>query len=174
MRISLVSLSKMASVGSKIPKISLFEGTPRGKVDAAELCANKTTIWFAVPGAFTPGCSKTHLPGFISAAPSLKARGVDEIFCVSVNDPFVQAAWGEAQGADGKVRMLADTNAEFSMALGVAMPNPALGGTRSKRWAALVVNGEIKVWEVEPESAPTGLTCSTEPAFTAKAAAYLK
>ena len=174
MRRSLVSLSKMASVGSKVPSVALFEGTPAGKLDAAELCAGKVTIWFGVPGAFTPGCSKTHLPGFVSAAPALKARGVDEIFCVSVNDPFVQAAWGEAHAAGGKVRMLADTNADFSKAMGVDMPIPVLGGTRSKRWAALVVDGVVKLFEVEPESAPTGLTCSTEPAFTAKAAAFLK
>lgn len=168
------ALLKMASVGSRIPSVALFEGTPAGKLDAAELCAGRVTVWLGVPGAFTPGCSKTHLPGYVAAAASLRARGVADIFCVSVNDPFVQAAWGEAHGAANKVRMLADTNAEFVSALGVAMPIPVLGGTRSKRWAALVIDGEIKMLEVEPESAPTGLTCSLEPAFSAKAAAFLK
>lgn len=157
----------------RMPSIAVFENTPGGKLDAAEISSKGKCVFFGVPGAFTPGCSKTHLPGFVSAAASLRARGIDDIFCVSVNDAFVMAAWGEAHNAGGKVRMLADTNAELSTALGVAMPIPVLGGVRSKRWAALVVDGEIKVFEVEPEAAPTGLTCSTEEQFSKKIAAYL-
>lgn len=167
------TIAAMAAAPKRMPSIAVFEGTPGGKLDAAEICAKGKSIFFGVPGAFTPGCSKTHLPGFVSAAASLRARGIDSIFCLSVNDPFVMSAWGEAHNAGGKVRMLADTNAELSTALGVAMPIPVLGGVRSKRWAALVVDGDIKVFEVEPEAAPTGLTCSTEAEFSKKIAAYL-
>lgn len=123
-----------------------------------------------MPGAFTPGCSKTHLPGFIAAADSMRAKGVAEIVCVSVNDPFVMAAWGEAHGAAGKVRMLADTNAELTKALGMDIELAVLGGVRSKRWAALVDDGAITVWSPEPEAAPTGLTCSLAPALFEKLA----
>ena len=114
---------------------------------------------FGVPGAFTPGCSKTHLPGYVADAAKYKSKGVDEILCVSVNDPFVMAAWGEAQGAAGKVRMLADTNAELAKALGLDVELGVLGGTRCKRFSALVDHGVIKALNVEPESG-TGLTCS--------------
>ena len=167
------TLAAMAAP-KRMPSIVLHEGTPGGTVDAAAACAGRKTVWFGVPGAFTPGCSRTHLPGFIAAAPALKAKGVSDIFCVSVNDAFVQAAWGAAQGAEGRVRMLADPSAALSRALGVDLDIAALGGVRSKRWAALVVDGEIVLWEQEPDSAPTGLTCSTEPAFSAKAAAFLQ
>ena len=84
------------------------------KVNLAEECKSGKHVIMGVPGAFTPTCSKTHLPGYVAKAEELKAQGVGQIFCVSVNDPFVMAAWGENQGAEGKVRMLADTCGEFT------------------------------------------------------------
>lgn len=114
---------------------------------------------FGVPGAFTPGCSNTHLPGYVAKADELKAAGANEIVCLSVNDPFVMAAWGKAHNADSKVRMIADTNATLTKALGLDLDLTApLGSIRCKRFSALVVDGVIKSLNVEPDG--TGLTCS--------------
>ena len=116
-----VSAMAPVAVGDKVPSVELFENSPGNKVNMAELCAGKKVLFtfhfpwkrhysvgqvviFGVPGAFTPGCSKTHLPGYVEATADLKAKGVNEIVCVSVNDPFVMEAWGKDQGADGKVR----------------------------------------------------------------------
>ena len=129
-------------------------------VDLSALLATRKVVVFGVPGAFTAGCSKTHLPQYVHDAAAYRAKGVDEIICVSVNDPFVMAAWGEAQGAAGKVRMLADTNGELTKALGLEINLPGLGGIRSKRYSAIVDKGVVTTLNVEPESAATGLTCS--------------
>jgi peroxiredoxin 5 len=128
-------------------------------VPTDELLKGKRVVVLGVPGAFTPGCSATHLPGYVKSADAFKAKGVHEIVCVAVNDPFVMAAWGKAQAADGKVRVLADTNAELAKALGLAVELGVLGGTRCKRFSALVEDGVITKLNVEPE-AGTGLTCS--------------
>ena len=109
------------AVGDKLPSVVLYENSPDGKVELVSLCAGKKVVIFGVPGAFTPGCSKTHLPGYVAAAADLKAGGVDEIVCVSVNDPFVMEAWGKDQSAGGKVRMLADTTADLTKALGLEL-----------------------------------------------------
>ena len=100
-----VSAMAPIAVGDKVPNVTLFEDSPGGKVELASLCAGKKVVVFGVPGAFTPGCSKTHLPGYVSGAEDIKGKGVDEIVCVSVNDPFVMEAWGKDQGAGGKVRI---------------------------------------------------------------------
>ena len=113
-------------------------------VDAVSLdtlLAGKKVILFGVPGAFTPGCSKTHLPGYVADYEKLKQKNVDEIICTSVNDAFVMDAWGKDQHATGKVRMLADPNAELAKALGVTVDLKALGGIRSKRYSAIIENG---------------------------------
>jgi 2-Cys peroxiredoxin 5 len=133
----------------------------------ADLCRGKRVVVFAVPGAFTPGCSRTHLPGFVKDADKLKAKGVDEIICVSVNDPFVMGAWGEAHGAGGKVRMLADTNAEFTRAMQQDLMLGPLGGVRSARYACLIEDGAINKFSGEPADDPTGMTCSLAPALFA-------
>jgi len=147
------------AVGDKIPSVNLFENDPGTKVNLSEVCAGKKVVVFGVPGAFTPGCSKTHLPGYVSRAGELKGAGVDEIVCVSVNDPFVMAAWGKDQNADGKVRMLADTSAELTKALELELDLSAvLGSVRSKRFSMLVEDGTISKLNVEPDN--TGLTCS--------------
>lgn len=143
MHSSFDNVSSAAAAPKHLPSVKLFEGTPAAAVNIADLAKGKRVVVFGVPGAFTPGCSKTHLPGYVEAAAAIKAKGVDEIICTSVNDPFVHSAWGEAHGAGGKVRMLADTNAEFAKALGVDMEIAALGGVRSKRYALLA--------EVRPE-----------------------
>lgn len=144
--------------GDKVPSIDLFEDSPANKVNLADLCANKKVILFAVPGAFTPGCSKTHLPGYVDKAEELKKAGVAEIVCVSVNDPFVMSAWGKAHNTGGKVRMLADPNASFTKHVELTVDLPPLGGIRSKRYSMVIDNGTVTTLNVEPDG--TGLSCS--------------
>ena len=147
------------AVGHKVPSVTLFENSPGNKVDLVELCSGKKVVIFGVPGAFTTGCSKTHLPGYVEAAGVLKAKGVDEIVCVSVNDPFVMEAWGKDQGADGKVRMLADTCGDLAKALDLQLDLTAvLGNLRCKRFSMLVQDGTVTKVNIEPDG--TGLTCS--------------
>merc|ERR1712121_208854 len=93
-------------VGDSIPSVSVMEGTPNNKVNLAELFGQKKGVLFGVPGAFTPGCSKTHLPGYVDLYDALLTKGVELVACVAVNDCFVMNAWGDAHGAAGKVRML--------------------------------------------------------------------
>lgn len=146
-------------VGQKLPSFELQEGAPGNKVNTAALFAGKKAVLFAVPGAFTPGCSKTHLPGYIEDAEALKAKGIDEIVCVAVNDAFVMGAWGEAQGAEGKVRMLADPAAEFTKALGLEIDATGLlGNVRSKRYSMVLEDGVVTQLNVEPDG--LGLSCS--------------
>ena len=144
-------------VGAHLPRIELSEG-PDKKHNIADLCADKKVVIFAVPGAFTPGCSYTHLPGYIEQAENIKAKGVELILCISVNDPFVMEAWGKAHHADGRVTMLADTNGEFTKAVGLTVMAAGLGGLRSKRYSMLVENGIVTQLNVEPNG--FGLTCS--------------
>ena len=151
----------MATVGFKIPTdIEMCEGGPGNKVTSDTLFKGKKVILFAVPGAFTPGCSKTHLPGYLADADKIKAKGVSDIICVSVNDPFVMDEWGKANGCEGKIRMIADHNAALTKALDMVIEIAPFGtsSTRSKRYSAVVEDGEIKVMNVEPDN--TGLTCS--------------
>jgi len=151
-------------VGDKLPSVDLFEDNPGKKVNIADAVKGKRVVIFGVPGAFTPGCSKTHLPGYIQRCSEIKGKNVAEIICVSVNDPFVMAAWGEAHGASGKVRMLADTGATFVKATDLDVDLSAVLGTvRSKRFAMLVDDGVVKAIEIEPDN--TGLTCSIADKF---------
>ncbi|KAG0720328.1 Peroxiredoxin-5, mitochondrial [Chionoecetes opilio] len=150
-------------VGDELPSVDLFEETPANSVNTRDLCAGRKVLLFAVPGAFTPGCSKTHLPGFINQAAAIKSKGIQEIACVAVNDPFVMAAWGERQSVGdkrnlGKVRMLADTNGEFTKALGLDQDLAVLGGLRSKRYSMVVEDGRVVQLNVEPDG--KGLSCS--------------
>lgn len=149
--------------GDALPHATLHEGTPANKVDPAELFAKGKHVIFAVPGAFTPGCSKTHLPGYVADRAAFAAKGVDSVSCLGVNDAFVMAAWGESAGATGKIRMLADPAAEFTKALGLDVFAAALGGTRSKRYAMVVQDGKVSHLEVEPDG--FGLTCSLAPSL---------
>jgi len=145
-------------VGDEIPSVEVFENNPGNAINMKEFCTGKKVVIFAVPGAFTPGCSKTHLPGYVTNASGMKGKGIDEIVCVSVNDPFVMEAWGQAHGATDKVRMLADTNADFTKACDLGQDLAVLGGLRSKRYSMVVDNGKISELQVEPDG--KGLTCS--------------
>ncbi|XP_059614699.1 peroxiredoxin-5, mitochondrial [Phlebotomus argentipes] len=155
-----ISTSRMVQIkeGDKLPGADLFEDSPANKVNTADLCRGKKVILFAVPGAFTPGCSKTHLPGYVDKAEELKGQGVSEIVCVSVNDPFVMSAWGKDHAAGGKVRMLADPCGAFTKAVDLGVDLPPLGGLRSKRYSMVIEDGVVTALNVEPDG--TGLTCS--------------
>ncbi|OWT61920.1 peroxiredoxin [Candidimonas nitroreducens] len=116
----------------------------------ADLVKGKTIALFAVPGAFTPTCSNQHLPGYVKLADEIKAKGVDEIWCVAVNDAFVMGAWGRDQGAQGKVRMMADGSAEWTRQLGLELDLTARGlGVRSRRYSALLKDGVVKQLNLE-------------------------
>ncbi|MCL1125523.1 peroxiredoxin [Shewanella surugensis] len=140
----------MIATGQKLPQSTLSELTKDGMVnhDVAELFANKKVVLFAVPGAFTPTCSESHLPGFVVLADEFKAKGVDIIACVSVNDAFVMKAWGAAQNAS-ELMMLADGDASFTRALGLEMDTAGFGGVRSQRYAMVIDNGVISTLNVE-------------------------
>jgi peroxiredoxin len=138
-------------VGEKIPDIELQVATPGGTetVRAAELFKGRTVL-FAVPGAFTPTCSEKHLPGFVEKAEEIKAKGVDRILCLAVNDAFVMDAWRRDRKAGDKVVMVADGNAEFTKALGLEMDAGGFGmGIRSQRYAAIVEDGVLNKLFVE-------------------------
>ena len=126
------------------------EGGPKD-VSVGELFKGKRVVLFAVPGAFTPTCSMKHLPGFLEQASAIKAKGVDDVVCLSVNDAFVMGAWGNANNAKGKVRMLADGNGEFTKAVGLSLDASGFGmGTRSQRYAMIVKDGKVQELLVEP------------------------
>lgn len=135
------------NVGDQIPDATLMKLTDKGPapVNTTEFFKDRKVVLFALPGAFTPTCSNQHLPGFVLNADELKAKGVDEIACLSVNDAFVMGAWGKAQGTEGKVTMLGDGNAEFTKKLGLDFDGSGFGmGTRSLRYSMLVENGVVK------------------------------
>ena len=143
-------------VGEKIPSVKLKQMTADGPKDvmSAEFFAGKKAVLFALPGAFTPTCSAKHVPGFVNNFEALKAKGVDLIACLSVNDAFVMGAWGKDQKAEDKVVMLADGNADFTKAVGLDADYSAYGmGTRSQRYAMLVEDGVVKVLNVEKPGA---------------------
>lgn len=131
--------------GDKLPEATLQVMTAEGikPLSLAEVTAGKKVVIFAVPGAFTPGCSMTHLPGFVVNADKLKAAGVDSIICVSVNDAFVMGAWGENQNAE-EIIMAADGSAKFTAAIGMELDLVEAGlGVRSKRYAMIVEDGTV-------------------------------
>jgi glutaredoxin/glutathione-dependent peroxiredoxin len=142
-------------VGDKVPagSFGVMKGEGPGSMSSDELFNGKTVVLFSVPGAFTPTCSKTHLPGFVQNAAAIKAKGVDTIACMAVNDVFVMDAWGKGSGAGGKVLMLADGNATYAKALGLELDASGFGmGTRGQRFAMIVKNGEVQKLEVEPSA----------------------
>ena len=143
-------------VGDKIPSATLMEmveGKPT-PVPTDSFFAGKTVALFALPGAFTPTCSAKHVPGFVQNHDALKARGVDEIACVSVNDAFVMGAWGKDQKSDGFVHMLADGNGDFTRAIGLEMDGTKFGmGKRSQRYSMIVKDGVVASLNVEEPGA---------------------
>ncbi|KAG2449630.1 hypothetical protein HYH02_005163 [Chlamydomonas schloesseri] len=150
------------AIGDKVPAATFrvldANGMPQA-LTTEELFGGKKVLLFAVPGAFTPTCSKQHLPGFVTKADELKAKGVDTIACLSVNDAFVMGAWGQSINVGDKVVMLADGAAAFTKAVGLDQDLSEAGlGVRSQRYAMLVEDGVVKVLNVEPAR---GLTCSS-------------
>ena len=142
------------NVGDKIPLVTLKQLTPEGvkEFTTDDIFRGKKVVLFAVPGAFTPACSQRHLPGYVDKAANLKAKGVDEIACVAVNDAFVMGAWGKEQKTEGKIRMLADGSGDFARALGLELDLTKGGlGVRSKRYAMLVDNGIVRSLNVEAQ-----------------------
>lgn len=137
--------------GDKIPACTLKTMGSEGPRDITtqEIFSGKKVVLFAVPGAFTPGCSKTHLPGYVVNADKLKAAGVDTIACMAVNDAFVMDAWGKAQNAD-EILMLADGNGDFTAALGLELDGRGFGlGPRCQRFAMIVDDGTVTQLNVE-------------------------
>ena len=139
-------------VGDKIPSVKLktMKDGKMSDITTDEIFRGKKVVLFAVPGAFTPTCSMQHLPGFVEKAGEIRAKGVDTIACISVNDAFVMGAWGKDKGADGKVLMLADGNGEFAKAVGLDFDGSGIGfGLRSQRYAIVAQDGVVKVLAVE-------------------------
>ncbi len=142
----------MIAVGSKIPSVTIKQATPEGgtDVDPAALFAGKKVVMFSLPGAFTPTCSQKHLPGYVKELPALRAKGVDVVACLSVNDAWVMKAWAEAHDALGKIVMLADGNAAFSKALGIDQDlGKATMGVRARRGVLTIDDGVVKTIDME-------------------------
>ncbi|MBT3789808.1 MAG: peroxiredoxin [Alphaproteobacteria bacterium] len=143
-------------VGDKIPDITLTTMTAEGPapVTSADLFGGKKVVLFAVPGAFTPTCSAKHLPGFVGNADAIKAKGVDTVACLSVNDPFVMGAWGKDQNVGSNVMMLADGAAAFNTAMGLDWDLSAKGlGVRSQRYVMVIDDGTVTHLAVEEAGA---------------------
>ena len=139
-------------VGDTVPDVEVRvldeDGAPT-PVQTGEVLGSGKVVLFAVPGAFTPGCSKLHMPGFVNNKDELAAKGVDSVACISVNDAWVMGAWAQDQGATD-ITMLADGNGEFTEAMGLAMDGSGFGlGSRSRRYAAIIENGVITSLNVE-------------------------
>jgi len=148
----------MIKVGDHIPDATLFETTEFGEacplnpqpVSVAKALENKKVVIFGLPGAYTPTCSAQHVPGYLKNIDALKAKGVDEVWCISVNDAFVMAAWGKDEKAIGKIRFLGDGSAEFTKKLGLELDLTGGGlGLRMQRFSMLVDNGVVKLLNVE-------------------------
>ena len=138
--------------GDKLPDATLMHLTDAGPapISTEELFGGKTVALFAVPGAFTPTCSNQHLPGFIEKSEELRAAGVDTIVCLAVNDAFVMGAWGQQQGANGKVMMVGDGNAELTQKMGLSVDSSGFGmGTRSLRFSMIVRDGVLETLNIE-------------------------
>ena len=149
----------MLKIGDTLPSATVYEyievegnGCSLGPnaFDVAKACAGKKIAIFALPGAYTPTCSAQHLPGYVQAAEEFKAAGIDEIWCLSVNDAFVMGAWGRENAAGGKVRMMADGSADFTRAVDLVLDLTAKGlGVRSQRYSMLVDNGVVRTLNIE-------------------------
>ncbi len=155
------------AVGDRIPDVEVMRPEPKGpvKVRTGDVLGTGKVVLFAVPGAFTPTCSDFHLPSYVLRRDELAAKGVTTVACVSVNDPFVMGAWGEAQKVGDTVLLLADGNGEFTAAVGLEMDGSAFGlGTRSQRYAMVIEDGVVTALAVEPGP---GLTVSAADAVLA-------
>ena len=141
----------MIQVGDAIPAvdITVIDVDGQNTVSAAEFFAGKKAVLMALPGAFTPTCSEAHLPGYVVGADDIKAKGVDVIACLSVNDSFVMTEWQKAQNAD-HIAMIADGNADLTTAMGLTLETGPFGGTRSQRYSMIIDNGKVTSLNIEP------------------------
>ncbi|MGI5308254.1 peroxiredoxin [Rheinheimera sp. WS51] len=140
----------MIKVGDKLPEVNFSQLSKDGMVNpsTSDIFANKKVVLFAVPGAFTPTCSDAHLPGYITLADEIKAKGVDAIVCTAMNDAFVLNAWAKSQNAEA-ITFLADGGGAFHKAVGLTMDTADFGGVRSQRYAMIVENGVVTTLNVE-------------------------
>ncbi len=151
------------TAGDRLPDVELHTMTPDGPttVRTGEVLGSGRVVLFAVPGAFTPGCSNVHLPGFLEHGDELRAKGVKTIACVAVNDPFVMGAWADAHDVGDKILMLSDGNGAFTEAMGLVMDASGLGlGKRSKRYAAIVDDRVVTSIEVDERGVVDLSSCS--------------
>jgi len=135
------------AVGDSIPNVKLMTMTSEGPspIHSEDVLGAGNVVLFAVPGAFTPGCSQQHLPGYVSRADEILAKGVDRIACIAVNDAFVMDAWGQANDVGDRILMLGDPDAEFAAAAGMELDASSFGlGTRSLRYAAILDDGVVR------------------------------
>ena len=149
------------AVGDHLPSATFKTMTAEGvkELTTADVFSGKTVVIFAVPGAFTPTCSKSHLPGYLADREAILAKGVDTIAVTAVNDVFVMDAWSKANDADGEILFLADGSAKFATALGLALDLTAAGmGVRSQRWSMLVEDGVVKSLNLEEKPGVAELT----------------
>ena len=148
-------------IKDQIPDIEIFhliDGEPQTS-KIRDILGNGKVILFGLPGAFTSTCSKLHLPGYVGNADKIKSKGIEKIFCLSVNDPFVMNAWGEANNAGGKITMLSDPYLLFTKAIGAEVDRNSKGmGTRSNRYAMVIENLEVINIQVEKETKQCGLS----------------
>ncbi|KAI5954781.1 hypothetical protein KGF57_003804 [Candida theae] len=153
-----------AAVGDSIPSTSVFEGSPGNDVDLAQETGKGKSLLVGVPGAFSPGCSQKHIPGYIENANKFKSKGIDNIFVLAVNDPFVTKAWGEGLLKNGaQVRFLADSTGDFTRGLDLLFDaSKVFGNERSKRYALLVEDGKIKQTFVEPDNTSVDVSDATK------------
>ena len=138
--------------GDKLPEVTLHHMTENGPtpITTSELFSGKKSVLFAVPGAFTPGCSMQHLPGFVSNSDEILSKGVDQIVCLSVNDAFVMDAWGKDKGTGDKILMLGDGNGDFTEATGLTMDGSGFGlGSRSLRYSMIVDDNSVTKLNLE-------------------------
>ena len=150
------------SVSDKVPDVEVKTMGPDGptSISTGEALGTGRVVLFAVPGAFTPGCSRIHLPGFVRQADQLSAKGVDTVACIAVNDAWVMDAWGKDQGVGDKILMLADGNGAFADAMGLSFDASGFGlGKRSQRYAAVIEEGVITHLDVEPKGGVDVSSC---------------
>ena len=153
------------TTGEKVPDVEVFVMGPEGgpqKVTTGELLGSGRVVLFAVPGAYTPGCSKVHLPGFVEGASELKGKGVDKVVCIAVNDAWVMDAWGKAHDVGDKILLLADGSGDFTRAMDLVMDGTGFGlGLRSKRYAAVIEDGVITQLNVEETGGISVSSCES-------------
>jgi len=143
----------MIQIGEAIPavKVTIIDSDGQNNIAAADYFAGKKAVLFAVPGAFTPTCSEAHMPGYVVSLDDIKAKGVDIVACLSVNDSFVMSSWQKDQNAE-HISMIADGEAALTKALGLTLETGAFGGTRSQRYSMIIEDGKVTQLNVEPGS----------------------